>query len=453
MDFKSLKKKHILTFCTILSVITICAIALAYKNNQEYVTATTNGYHFAFYELVDHLEDVENYLAKSLVTKDANHSAETLTYIWREANLAQVYLSQIPISNEGLSNTQKFLNQVSEYSYSLSRKCIQNKNLEQKELSNLKDLYNYSVEINQTLSQITLELYDGTIQWKDLESNGSSIFAKEVKNTSKDSFDSIESNFEEYDGLIYDGAYSEHITNVEKKGLTGEEISEEEASKIAEEFVGKEKIKQQKATGLSENGTIPCYGFEITTNQNTFITIAIAKKGGAIVFMNHNRNVDQEAISEEEADEKALAFLKSKGFNNMEKTYYMKESGIITINYAYEENDVIIYPDLIKVKVGLDNGDILGIETTGYLNNHEKRNIDKSNMISVQEALQTVNENLKIDNTKLAMIPTEYKTEIFCWELKGSVEERDFLLYVNAKTGKVEDILVIIQTENGTLTQ
>ena len=137
----------------------------------------------------------------------------------------------------------------------------------------------------------------------------------------------------------------------------------------------------------------------------------------------------------------------------MKKTYTIKEYGVITINYAYEENDVLVYPDLIKVKVALDNGDILGIETTGYLNNHEKRNIDKTGIISKEKAIKLSNENLKIQEIRLAIIPTEFETEIFCWELKGTVENRDFLLYVNAKTGKVEDILVIIQTENGTLTQ
>ena len=60
---------------------------------------------------------------------------------------------------------------------------------------------------------------------------------------------------------------------------------------------------------------------------------------------------------------------------------------------------------------------------------------------------------MKIDSSKLAIIPTEFKTEIFCWELKGKIENRDFLLYVNAKTGKVEDILVIIESESGVLTQ
>lgn len=450
---KKNKEKYIWMICIILLVVAICASAFAYKINKNYKTVSNNTYNLAFYELIDYMNDVENYLAKSLVTNDANHSIETLTYVWRAANLAEVHLSQIPISNEGLSNTQKFLNQVSEYTYSLSRKCIEDKKLNQDELNKLKDLYNYSAEVNNTLNQLSLEINSGTLNWKELSADGSSMFAKEVSNMSVDGFDSIEENFKEYDGLIYDGAYSEHITNKEKKGLTGEDINEEKAKQIAESFAVKSNIKELKSLGVSENGNIKSYTIEIITNNNDEITMAISQKGGHIVFMNYNREVTEEKLSEDEASTKAIEFLNSKGYTNMQKTYTIKEYGIITINYAYEEDEVLVYPDLIKVKVALDNGDILGIETSGYLNNHEIRNIEKSNIISKEEAIKLANENLKIEETRLSIIPTEFETEVFCWELKGTVENRRFLLYVNAKTGKVEDILVIIQTENGTLTQ
>jgi len=453
MNLKNIDKKHIWTICIILFVIAICAIAMAYKNNRDYKIASNNAYNLAFYELVDHMSDVENYLAKSLVTNEADYSTENLTYVWRSANLAEVYLSQIPISNEGLSNTQKFLNQASEYTYSLSRKCIADKDLSKDEFNKLKDLYNYSSQVNTTLNQLSFEINSGTLNWEELSNDGSSLFAREISNMSVDGFGSIEENLKEYDGLIYDGAYSEHITSKEKKGLTGQDIDEAKAKQIAENFAGKDNIKELNSLGLSENGNIKCYTIEIITSVDNNITMAISQKGGHIVFMNYNRDVLEEKISVDEAANKAIEFLNSKGYTNMQKTYTLKEYGIITINYAYEENGVIVYPDLIKVKVALDNGDILGIETTGYLNNHETRNINKSNIISKEEAIKLSNENLKIEETRLAIIPTEFETEVFCWELKGTVENRDFLLYVNAKTGKVEDILVIIQTENGTLTQ
>lgn len=453
INLKKIKEKYIYTICTALFVIAICASAIAYKTNRDYKYSSNNKYNLAFFELVDYMSDVENYLAKAMVTNEAEKSAETLSYIWRSSNLAEVYLSQLPILKDGLSNTQKFLNQVSEYSYSLSRKCISSENLTTENLENLKELYNYSTQVNSTLGQLSLEINNGTLNWQELSKDGSSLFLKEINNMSIDSFNSIEENFKEYDGLIYDGAYSEHITNKEKKGLTGNEIDEEKAKQIAENFVEKENIKKLNSLGLSENGTIKCYTIEITTNDNNNITMAISQKGGHIVFMNYNREITEEKLTQEEAATKAIEFLNSKGYTNMKKTYTIKEYGVITINYAYEENEVTIYPDLIKVKIALDNGEILGLETTGYLNNHEKRDINKTGIITKQEAIKLSNENLKIEETKLAIIPTEFETEIFCWELKGTVENRDFLLYVNAKTGKVEDILLIIQTENGTLTQ
>ena len=167
--------------------------------------------------------------------------------------------------------------------------------------------------------------------------------------------------------------------------------------------------------------------------------------------MNANREVNSEIISQEEADKKGKAFLESKGFKNMKETYYLKQEGIVTINYAATQNDVVMYPDLIKVKVALDNGEILGIETTGYLNNHTERDLSKVK-ITKEEAKKTLNKDLQIESEGLAVIPTEWQTEILCYEFKGKVEDREFLVYINAENGREEDILIITNTPNGTLT-
>ena len=158
-----------------------------------------------------------------------------------------------------------------------------------------------------------------------------------------------------------------------------------------------------------------------------------------------------ENIDDETANKIALEFLNSRGYTNMKRTYYLKEEGIMTINYAYVQNNVTMYPDLIKVKVALDNGDILGIETQGYLNSHTVRNIPKVK-VSKEKAKEVLNKKLEIKSEGLAFIPTEYKTEILCWEFKGNVSGTDFLVYINAETGKEEDILTIVNTPNGTLT-
>ena len=209
-------------------------------------------------------------------------------------------------------------------------------------------------------------------------------------------------------------------------------------------------IKEVENLGYSENATIPEYNFSVKTLSEDNVNISISKKGGHIVYMNSNREVNTEIISQEEANEKGKEFLNNHGFKDMKETYYLKQNGIVTINYAYTQNNVVIYSDLIKVKVALDNGEVLGIETTGYLNNHTQRDVSKVS-INIDEAKKTLNKDLEISSEGLAVIPTEYKTEILCYEFKGKVEDREFLVYINAENGREEDILIITNTPNGTL--
>ena len=452
IDWKNrLKKGHMLSIiCVLLIIVAVLGIIL-YKKQTEYRQASENSYNSAFFELVDYVLNVESYLGKSMISSTPEHGAETLTELWREANLAQAYLSRLPIESQELSNTEKFLNQVSDYSYSLSKKNIYNEKLTDEDFNNLKELHTYSLELENTLNQLSEDLNNGRVAWGELTKKGTVAFAQQVDNISKSSFSNMEQNFHEYSGLIYDGAFSEHLTNSEPKGLTGDEIDEDVAKQKAEEFVGFENIKETSNLGYFENATIPSYGFSIKKINGQNVNISISKKGGHIIYMNANREVNNEIISQEDADNKAKSYLDTKGFNNMKETYYLKQDGIVTINYAYNQDGVIMYPDLIKVKVALDNGEILGLECTGYLNNHTQRDVSKVK-ITKEDAKKNLNKNLEIIGENMAVIPTEWKTEILCYEFKGKVDEKEFIVYINAENGKEEDILVITNTPNGTLT-
>ena len=66
--------------------------------------------------------------------------------------------------------------------------------------------------------------------------------------------------------------------------------------------------------------------------------------------------------------------------------------------------------------------------------------------------LNLLDKNLNIKSENLAIIPTEYKTEILCYEFKGTVEDKTFLIYINAQNGNEENIYILIEDENGMLT-
>jgi len=90
-------------------------------------------------------------------------------------------------------------------------------------------LHTYSVELENTLNQLSEDINSGRIKWGEISNKGKTAFAQQVSTSSMDGFSNLEENFHQYSGLIYDGAFSEHITNGEKKGLTGDDIDEETA--------------------------------------------------------------------------------------------------------------------------------------------------------------------------------------------------------------------------------
>ncbi len=446
------RTKIIILWISIVILIGICAFLgyKLYEKNTKSRLVSENLYNQALYEMADYLENVDNYLAKSVISTSSKHGAETLTSLWREANLAQTYLSMLPIESQELEKTQKFLNQVSDYSYSLSRKNINGERLNEEDLKNLEELHKLSVELTESVNQIIYDLNSGTISWKDLTKDKDIEFAQQVS-SSIDFAGSMEDNFHQYEGLIYDGAYSEHITSADKKGLTGDKISEDDAEKKVREFIGENNVKEIKKYGLTQNASIQSYIFSIKTNRNENIMISITEQGGHILSINSDRKVEKENLSFEDANSKGKSFLEEKGYPNMEQTYYLKEGNIITINYAYSQDGVIMYPDLIKVKIALDDGEILGMEATGYLNNHTQRDISKIK-ITKEQAKEKINKNLDIQKEDMAVIPTKWKTEILCYEFKGKVDDTEYLVYINSETGEEEDILVITNTPNGVLT-
>ena len=305
-------KNKLLVIAIILLLAIMAAIAYyAYETNQSYATFQTNKYNEAFGNVVNYMNSVESLLAKSIISRSPERSAETLTEVWRDSNLALVYLAGIPMNTEQLSGAAKFLNQVSDYSYSLSRKNIENEELTEEDFDNLKSLHQYSVQLENTLNQLSEELYAGTINWDELTKNNSLEYAQAVDNVSV--FSNIDSNLKEYEGLIYDGAYSDHVNKTDKVGLTGEDISEQEAHEKVKEFFGEDKIETIHLNQFLENANIPCYDFSVKLkNQQNECNIEIAKKGGWVIEMQNNRAVNSEILSQEEANEKGKKFLEEK---------------------------------------------------------------------------------------------------------------------------------------------
>ena len=132
--------------------------------------------------------------------------------------------------------------------------------------------------------------------------------------------------------------------------------------------------------------------------------------------------------------------------------YYSLNNGILTINYAYSADGVVYYPDLVKVGIAMDNGEMVSFDATGYLMNHTVRTLPNA-ALSAEEAQAKLSPLLQAEGeTRLALVPGEGLDETLCYEFACTGEEGErVLVYIDVQTGYEEQILILLQDDTGTL--
>ena len=408
---------------------------------NKYKLEIQNDYSRTLSLLDARLNNISLLLEKSLYVSDYSQMNDFASKLYSESELAKDAVSKLP-SSENLQNLNKFLSQVGNFSISTSKTLLSDRELSKEQNKSLNTLYGTAKEISAAISD------------SDINFNNLDYWEKEIENTFSlngykgdfsTSLDAIEDSMSDYPTLVYDGPFSDHI--LEKKPVmteNAEYVSSGKALETAKKFSGK------GHSGLEYDGTQnkepECYRFTDGT-----VTVAVTKKGGFVLYMRKNRSVGTTSLTYEKALERAKRFLEENGFENMIETYYYTDEGVCVINFAYLQDNVICYTDLMKVGVATDTGEIMLYEAGGYIANHTERIIKKV-AHSADEAKEKVNKSLSVKSTSLALIPTDAGKEVRCYEFlcKGTKND-EVLVYINAQNLKGEKILILLKDDGGTL--
>ncbi len=402
-----------------------------------------NGYMRAIQELSLNLDNIKNNLEKGMYASTPAMMSVLSEKLCCDAATAKTALSQLPVDDLDLSNTYRFLSQVGNYSKALAEKCAEGQELSEEEKNNLRKLFSYATDLSGNMWEVEQKIENGDIALGEGSSAAESLNA-EAPETVTDGFSSIATAENSFPTLIYDGPYSDHIMNKDPVMLEGlKEVSREAALGTARRIAG---IQNLTDAG-EETGKMPCYVF-----QGDNVSVAITKAGGMCAYMLSDRYIGTQELPVSKAIEIAESYLENYGINSVEDSYYEVSNGLCIINFAAEQNDVILYTDLIKVGVALDNGEVLSFDMRGYINNHYIRDIPEPKL-SDDEAEALVTENLIVNDSELCLIPSDGMNEIFCYEVSCIGEEgRNILVYINAETGKEEQILLLDIGAGGVLT-
>ena len=425
-----------------------------YNQKNSYKTYLENQYLNEFYSLINSMENIEASLAKSMVSGSDEQMTLLFTETWKNADLAQNNLSRLPTSHLALNETSKFLNQLGDFSYAIGKQTMDGKNISDFQWGDLERLHNSSSYLMTTLHTLHQDMVDGGImQFGEIDGKKKFALGRVSESIVEDHLTRVEKEMTTYPKLIYDGPFSSHLSEVKPKGLKGDGISRKEGEKQIISFMGSDRVGEINSLSRGE-GVVNTYGYEVVPYReegDRRAYVEVSRIGGKVVWMMDSKVVENISLSMPKALEKAQSFLEERGFSNMVPSYSEKYNGVAVFNFAYEQKDVLIYPDLIKVQVALDNGEIVGFEAQGFYMSHQKRNIPKPEM-TLDEAKERVSNRLEIFKERLAIIPTEAKEEVLCYEFKGKFQGDTFIVYINAKTGKEQEILKVIKTNSGDLT-
>ena len=249
-----------------------------------------------------------------------------------------------------------------------------------------------------------------------------------------------------YPELIYDGPFSDHIEKMEPVFLQDKQlVGAEAAKKNIVNWLGVRAGEVELAYETASK--IPAYVFNVGDRS-----VSVTKNGGYLLQITSSALSNDVRISNEDAVQYARDFLKKLGIEGMEESYYMLANGELTVNFAYTQEGVTMYPDLIKVSVSMRDGAVCGYEAFGYMMAH-REDRDTRTAISMEEAEKSVSKRLTVTGRGVAVIPTDGKNEVLCYEFVTETPDgRHILVYVNANTGVEEMLQILIETEQGTLT-
>ncbi len=391
------------------------------------------------------MSSINTNLTKGLYANTTPMLSSMAISLTRDAASAKNSLSALPLSDTQLDNMLKFLSQVGAFVSTLDRKLSLGESITSEERNQLKQLIDVSQKLLSELDTITQGVEDGSVSFKQAGNTLQKSTDQSVQIGS--AFGDAEQTLTDYPTLIYDGPFSDHILNQSPKTLEGKsDISKEKALEIASDFIGIDKSTLRFDS--ETNGVIETYNFFVDS-----INISVCKKGGAVLYLLGSSNAGESVITPEQAVENAKNFLSAKGYENMKESYYSTQDGICTVNFAYENEGVICYPDLIKLSVSLETGNIISFDARGYIMNHTDRPPVQSK-ISADEAKMSVSDYLTVMSSRLAVIPTDYKTEKTAYEFHCKTpDEQEVLVYIDVLTAKEDDILLLLYSDGGILTK
>ncbi|MFC0214884.1 germination protein YpeB [Paenibacillus chartarius] len=430
----------------ILAVALVGAGFWGYQEHREknaILIKAENQYQRAFHDLTFHMDKLQSELGNTLTLSSASHDAyhRGLANVWRLTSQAQNEINQLPLTLLPFNHTEEFLANMANFSYRAAVRDMNKQPLSEDEMKTLNELYTRAQEIRDQLRGVQDKVVVNNLRWMDVET--ALATQKEPKdNTIIDGFQTVDKKVSEYSELNWGTMAGMNDEKRRVQMLSGPDVSPEDVKALAARFVTGVSTQAMEVTENGKDTNLQTYSVRVAQAGGNDVYMDFTKKGGKLLNLQAPREVAEARLGIREARDIGAQYLDEHGFKGMSAISYDQYLNRATIVYARRQNDVVIYPEKITVRIALDNGDVVGVNATDYAYDHKDRQI-ATPKLTQEEARKTLNPKFEVSGNSLALIRNELDQEVLCHEFVGRLNGHMYRIYVNGDNGAEERIEVI----------
>ncbi len=409
-----------------LVIILICTLIAYYqvnKSSKQNANILEGVYTSSYYSMVDNVNNLSVDLAKypNLSTKQAKLS--TMADMSEDCSYILAGLSVLPINQENVVSATKFFNQVNGVCQAYTKALVDNKMLSQEEELVFDKIGLVVGKIKTNLNKQMDGMYDTNFNFVD-----AGIFDNTGMNELSSSMGDMTSANIDYPAMIFDGPFSTALETKVVKGLPKEEVSAEQAQNYLRDtvFAGR---KVQITQETDSNGDISTYNFLVKTDKKSFHA-QVSKRGGLLITLSGYAEGGDPIMGEEEATNMAATYANNIGFENMQAVWLEVHENVAYVNLAPVIDDIIMYPDLVKVKVDLTSQEIIGYEAVNYALNHVERQVEFN--VEIDKAEELLGFDYEILKTSKTVIKLDSGKEISAYEFMLERIDGMYFYYIDA---------------------
>ena len=402
-------------------------------------TVLQHGYARAYQQIASDLSTISADLSKVRLHPVDSVFLTLSADIYKNASSAVRTLENLPSEGEEYNALINYVNRIADYSAALARNRANGKGISNRDIENLSALSSATEKITECIQGGCTESYDARF----FASVSGALSGLDSELTE------LHDSLSETPVLLYDGPFSDHITETVPYCVTAhpDEMSVEDSKKVLCDFFD---LDPSEITQTGEgDGKLPVWCFSFQKSDQSYYA-QTAKNGGQLILLLSGCS-GEDMIGTEEAAGKAEEAVSALGFDPLIPTYQYKENGILYVNFASVQSDVVCYPDLVQIGICLSDGKVCYVQATGYASNHRSRD-DLTPAVSETQARKQLPASLSMKDSRLAVIASEGEIESLCYEYLGTDGNDDYLFYIDASGGTLTRILKLLYSDNGTLT-